>query len=379
MKTGMTIQTLLEQVRHNAKAKRDFVASTAGSVRMVQMAGFRNDVALVLLKAGAGELDRFEVNDTAHGQIAAHLGIPFKYYQRLLKDHKDLVIEQVNKLFEREPSTRLVRTIDGHVRAFLSDRYARIDNDFIVANALPVLTRGDVEYTNELLSCNVSDEALNIKCVYTDPKLSFDVGTTRDGRPDTIQPGFHLGNNEVGKGSLFCRSFFHRGYCRNGAVYGSEDILEFRRSHLGGKLIEGADFQILSDETKKLDDATLVSALTDVMKALANPVFINQMADNLRSLKAGTKIVKPIEGMTAVARELELNETETSQAIENLIRDGDYSRWGVLNAVTAIANDAETYERATELETLATKVINLPIGRWETLRQTEAVALKAAA
>lgn len=372
MKIGTTLEGLLTQVQRNAKAKRDFVASTKGSVRFVEMDGFRNHVAAVLLKEGSGELERFEINDTAHGQVAGHLGIPYKYYQRLLVDHRDLVIGQVNALFEREPTTRLIRTIDGHVRAFLSDKYQRLDNDHVLANTLPILTAP--EHANQLLSCNVTDERMDIKCMFTDASLAFDMGTAPNGKPDIINPGFHMGNSEVGKGSLFVKSFFYRGYCMNGAVYGSEDAMEFRRAHLGGRLVEGINFQVISDETKKLDDQAILSGVGDVMRAMANPEFIKQMADRLRALKTGGQIERPVEAMEQVARELDLNEAESSSALENLIRDRDYSRWGLLNAVTALANDAPTYERANELEQLANRVVTMPLHTWNRIRSVEKVA-----
>ena len=375
MKTGMTLHDLLARVQHHAAVKRDFVAST-GAVRMVEAAEFTDRVAVVLLKEGAGELERFELTGTAHRQIAEHLGIPFKYYGRLLTDHRDLVIHQVNALFEREPKIRLLRTMEGHIRAFLSDGYRRLDNNIVLATTLPLIMKGE-GFANRLLSCNVTEESMNIKCVFTDEALQFDVGLAPNGRPDIIRPGFQLDNSEVGKGSLRCRSFFHRGYCDNGAVYGSEEAMEFRRAHLGGRLIEGVDFQVISDETARLDDAAIVSGVGDVMRALANPTFIEKMAAKLRSLKAGGQIEDPVTVMPKVAKELGLNETEANQALVNLIRDQDFSRWGVLNAVTAVANEAQTYERANELEATANAVINLPALRWDALRRKEVVAIAA--
>jgi len=372
MKQGKTLHELLAQVQRNAKAKRDFVAPT-GALRIVEAKGFKHNVACVLLRDGAQELERFEINDTAHQQIAGHLGIPARYYERLLTDHPDLVITQVNALFEREPSIRLVRTIDNHVRAFLSDRYQRLDNDQVLAETLPVISSRD--YANELLSCNVTDERLDIKCVFTDEKLVFDIGALDPtGKPEQIRPGFHMGNSEVGKGSLFIRGFFYRAYCRNGNVYGGTDVLEFRRAHLGGKLIEGVNFQVLSDETRRLDDKAIMSAVSDVMRALGSVEFMVEMATKLRALRTGGEILKPIDAMPAIAQELDLNEAEASTALEELIRSRDYSRWGLLNAVTGLANEAQSYERATELESLSQKILTLPLARWNQLREYVPVA-----
>jgi hypothetical protein len=371
----MSLADLVNQVKANSAAKRDYVSNTAGAVRLVlakDAETFPGGVAFVLLKDGSTELERFALSPHAHDQIAGHLGIPTRYYDRLLADHPDLVLSQVNALFEREPSTRLIRTIHGHVRAFLSDKYQRLDNDLILAKSLPVLMADGQAWTNELLSANVTDERLDIKCVFTDPALEFSVGNDPTGKPEVIRPGFHLTNSEVGKGKLRTRGFFYRAYCRNGAVYGSEDMVSFERTHVGGRLIEGTNFEVLSDETKKLDDAAIVSGCTDVMRALASRQFVQQMADQLRALKTGVQVERPVEAMPGFAKELGLNEKESADVLTALIRDRDLSRWGMLNAVTEQANQAETYERATELEGLADNLLRMPVARWNTLAKVAA-------
>jgi hypothetical protein len=128
MNVGKTLQDLIETVKAQSESKRDLLAGTQSQLRMVQTPDMPNGVALVTLDPGAQALERFAISDTAHGQIAGWLKIPAQYYNRLLADHTDLVVSQVNALFEREPGTRMVRTLDGKCRAFLSDRYRRIDN-----------------------------------------------------------------------------------------------------------------------------------------------------------------------------------------------------------------------------------------------------------
>jgi hypothetical protein len=72
-------------------------------------------------------LERFRITDHCHQQIASRLQIPAKYYKRLLADHADLVMQNVNTLFEREPELRMIRTIENkadgirNARAFLSN------------------------------------------------------------------------------------------------------------------------------------------------------------------------------------------------------------------------------------------------------------------
>ena len=90
MKNGMPLDALLTEVRRQNLAKRDFVSSTKDAVRLVEYADVPRKVAVVLLKDGASELERFEISDHAHKQIAAKLEVPVKYYWRLLDDHRDL-------------------------------------------------------------------------------------------------------------------------------------------------------------------------------------------------------------------------------------------------------------------------------------------------
>lgn len=55
-------------------------------------------------------IDRIEpldIADTAHRQIGTRLGIPAKYYGKMLTEHPDLLVTNVNAWFEREPTERM--------------------------------------------------------------------------------------------------------------------------------------------------------------------------------------------------------------------------------------------------------------------------------
>ena len=388
MKSGMTIEDLLTEVQRQSNAKKDYVASTQNDVRMVPMPGFPNNVAVVLQKGQASDvaenypvtglpcLQRLEITEHAHRQIAGRLQIPWKFYARMLEDHTDIVLDAVNKLFEREPGTRLLRTMDNKLRAFLSDRYKRIDNDQVLAAALPAIVKGDLETV--LLSSQVTDRNLYVKVLLTGEEMKQQIGDTRDGTPDIVQPGFILKNSEIGTGSVGVQAFFYRSFCYNGCVFGKTDAFEYRRTHLGGTLIEGADFEILSDKSKKLEDETILSQVTDVMQAIATPEFVNQMGEKLRSLKEGTQIQNPVPAIEILAKENGLNEIEQQAVLQNLMEDRDYSRWGVVNAVTKVANTAIVdYDRASDLEVIGSRLIDINQANWK--RMVEAVPVAVAA
>lgn len=385
MKRGMTIEDLLTEVQRQSNAKKDYVASTKTDVRMVPMPLFPDSVAVVLQKGQDGiasneiiphELERLEITEHAHQQIAGRLQIPFKFYHRMLDDHPDIVMDAVNKLFEREPGTRLLRTMDGKLRAFLSNRYKRIDNDQVLASSLPAIVKGELATT--LLSSSVTDRNMYLKCLFTGDEMQQEIGRTRDGGPDIVRPGFCLSNSEIGTGALHLSAFFYRDFCYNGCVYGKTDAFDYKRTHLGGALIEGAGFEVLSDKSKALEDETILSQVSDVMHAIATPEFVDQMGRKLRSLKEGETIKNPRPAIELLAKDNSLTQKESDQVLQNLIEDRDYSRWGMVNAVTKVANtDIVNYDRASDIETLGSKLCDITSANWKRLCEAEPVAIAA--
>ncbi len=63
--------------------------------------------------------------------------------------------------------------------------------------------------------------------------------------------------------------------------------------------------------------------------------------------------------------------------LTRLIEDRDYSRWGMVNAVTATANDHESYNRAVELEYLGGRMLNMPAKQWQPIAEAERLSAAA--
>jgi hypothetical protein len=374
MKAGMSLEALLTEVQRQNSVKRDFTTSTENNVRMVEADDLQSGVAVVMLKDGAAELERFAVSDHAHKQIAARLNIPSRYYLRLLDDHRDLVVHQVNALFEREPASRLFRTLDGTLRAFLSDRYLRLDNNDVLEQTLPAIVKGELE--TQLLSTNVGENKMHMKVLFTGDELAHEVTSrTRDGSPRIIRPGFRMSNSETGSGTLAIEGFFYDGYCLNGCVFGKIEAFSFKRTHLGGRLIEGVDFEVLSDQSRELEDKAIISQVSDVMKALANPEFAEKMVNRLRATTETGDVQSPVGAVDLAVTELDLREDEKESILTTFISDGDYSQWGLASAITQVANkEVTTYERSCELENVGANVIDLNQLQWNRFIQAEKIA-----
>lgn len=374
MKAGMSLEALLSEVQRQNSVKRDFTTSTEDNVRMVECEDLPHGVAVVMLKDGAAELERFAVSEHAHKQIAARLNIPSRYYLRLLADHRDLVVHQVNALFEREPAARLFRTLDGTLRAFLSDRYLRLDNKDVLEQTLPAIVKGEME--TKLLSTNVGENKMHMKVLFTGDELAHEVTSrTKDGSPRIIRPGFRMSNSETGSGTLAIEGFFFDGYCLNGCVFGKIDAFSFKRTHLGGRLVEGTDFQVISDESRELEDKAIISQVSDVMKSMANPEFAQKMVDRLKATTQTGDVQSPVNAVDLAIKELDLREDEKESILTTFIEDRDYSQWGLASAITQVANQEVTsYERSCELENVGATVIDLNQSQWTRFIEAEKIA-----
>ena len=160
MKSGLTIVEMAQQIERQSKLKQDYLLDT----RRLQVEPFGSQLYLHTFDDHDDPLvEPLEINQIAHRQIGTHLKIPAAYYDRMLSDYPELLAENVNSWFQREPTQRMVRTLDGTVRAFLSNRYRRIDNLDIAEIVLPVIQQMEDAYFE---SCQITDNAGNISGIH---------------------------------------------------------------------------------------------------------------------------------------------------------------------------------------------------------------------
>lgn len=362
MQTGLNLQELLEKVIADSNAKQDFIENT-DNLRL------HTDGCLDVLERepflATQTKESFKMTEQAHRQIAARLKIPQKHYLELWDRHPDLVCHTVNELFEREPETRMLRTLNGKARAFLSNSYKRLDNDIVLQNTLPAMQKLDCK----ILSSQVTDTKLYLKVLF--PNTEVEIGTAPDGSPDIVHSGFILRNSEVGSGSLNITAFFYRTFCENGCHFGGEDMFNFKRTHIGSKITNVGE--LFSDTTRDTETRLIAQQCTDIINNLNNDLFLSKMANRLRALKDTNRATDPMETITVLSRDMGLRDAEARMALESFLVDGDFTQWGAMNAITNVANNEEiSYDRATEIEAVGSKIIALPSNKWNRYSMLEA-------
>ena len=350
MKTGKSLTELAQEMDRRSGLKKDFVADTREMD--LQVVGENENQKMIVGLDGQGF---FEPTEHTSRQIAARAGIPWNYYNKVMADSPELLKTNVRHWWDNKPEKRMIRTMDTTARAFLSDRYKRVENEQVAQIALEAMSQQDDAV---VLSADVTDNKLYMKFLF--PSIE---GEVKAG--DTMRAGVMVSNSEIGAGSLNVQAFTYRDFCTNGMVFGGRDMFGFKRVHRGGRVIEGVDYQVLSDEAVQASDEALMLEVRDTVKAAASQELFDKMMAQMKSAADSSQIIQPEKGIELLGQDFGLTDSERSRALINLIEDRDYSKWGALNAVTKLANTAESYDRATELETIGGQILQMPLRQWE--------------
>lgn len=360
MKTGKTLMELASEIERQAKTKHDYVADTR-AMTVVADAGV--GIALKLADTGT-----FLLGDIAHDQIAEHVKIPKPYYERMRKEAPALLASNVETWFNKYPAPRMVRTLDGGARAFLSNGFRPLDN-FDFANAiLPVLAQRKLQ----VMSCEITEKRLYIKAVdeklFRDVPVGYKMGDGSHRLFDTCAPAFIASNSEVGFGRLTLDTGVYTRACTNMCLFSDGGM---KRTHVGARhklvdQVENID-HLLTDQTRQKTDEALWLQVRDVMAAAFDE---KRLGDRVARITAAAenKIEGKIEKVLEVtAARFSLNDGERESVLRHLIEGGSLTQYGLHAAITRSAQDVADYDRATDLEYLGGRVLELPRTEWNEL------------
>lgn len=366
MKVGRSINELAAEIVRRAKAKRDFVAPAS---KMSVGVGEEGKIHLTLDAEQRKKYLGFPLNKVAHEQLADYLGIPMQYYRRMLEEAPELVAANANRWLKGkadDKDRRMVRTIDGNVRALLSDKYRPLEHEDLAEAIMPVLSKRNLM----IVSCEITDQRLYIKAVDKGLEAKVRLAGKRLGEGhdifDHVFPAVNISNSEVGRGSLLVEAGTYTGGCTNLCFFGAS----MRKFHTGARADLSEDvIAVLSDRTKKLTDAAVWAQVNDIISAAFDPKQFGVLKDRLE--EAGTqRMAKDADVVQVIERfgkKLGISEGEQKGVLQHLIQGGDLSKYGVHSAITRYAQDVDDYDRATDLEKAGARVIELPRNEWISL------------
>lgn len=345
MKSGKTLTELAGELERQSASKKDFIAPTTALT-------FQTSPEASVLEVPNG--GAFPVTDLTHGQIAERLQIPKKYYDKMRADAPGLLDRNVNHWLQTTNERRMIRTLDGRARAFLSDRYRRLDNFDLAEAILPTLVEvGGLRVE----SAELTETRMYIKAV--SERVTAEVV-----RGDVVQAGFVISNSEVGLGAVKIEPLIYRLVCLNGMIAADYSTRKYHVGRNSGNGDGAQAFEMYREETLIADDRAFFMKVRDTVAGVLTGDKFEKIVARMRESTEQKIEGDPVKAVEVLANRMSFAESERSGVLRHLIEGRDLSAYGLMNAVTRASQDVPDYDRATELEALGGQVLALPRTDW---------------
>ena len=328
---NLSLPDLIQTINQQERLKKDHLVESG-----ILSVTTRNNETYLNIPGRFGE--SYLLNETARSQLATRLEIPYRYAEKLRMEEPRLLDQNLNTLFRRSGEKRLIRTLGSQCRAVLSPNYRILDNYAFLGTLLPLLAQLPDAKLNEAY---LTETHLNISLVFQSAQ-----GYVKPGDP--VRYGVMLANSEVGMGSLAAWSFIHRLICSNGLVVTESDGPNVRRVHLGKRM---------EDLAKLPSDRDVWLEYGDVVRATADNNRLPGILHRLQLAAQSPVMEAPEETIEKLAKRFQLTREEGERVLRQYVASQDLSTWGLVNAVTEAAKDADTIQRRVELQTIGGRLL----------------------
>jgi hypothetical protein len=393
----MNLETLRETLLDQKRRAVDFITDT----RSIQLVPTPDEVPVPLPKVA--EVERLTpvrphvlmvpkddegwfdaagpvaINAHGHGQLRTHLaettrsngGQPTfrpEFYRWLIQNEPEQFCLLVNRLLERSSSRRMFRVLldetralgTGHVRAYLSDKYRRMDTIEILEHAIvPELESGMSGW--QVHECGLTDQRAHLEFILPLYTEAISVG-------ETVAAAVKLTASDVGSGAVDMSFGLHKLECTNLWISTQHSV---RKIHVGKRQDELLEV-LMSDDTRRLDDEVMWRKMRDAFRAMKSPERFRELVDTAKAANsARAQLTDAVGASELLTENVGLTEAEGKDVERALLTDGNMTLWGLTNALTTVARKAE-YERKAELEKAAGKLLTAGPKTWEPYRVAEA-------
>lgn len=345
------LEQLIAQGRAKAGEVIDHVMNNQPADRLQLGANFSFDaedqrgIYMSFPDETAGNI-RLPLHRHAVQQMAQTTDLPVKFMDGLMNTPErwanELLAHNLSTMFANRfrKQRYLLRSVQGEIRGFLSDRYRRLDSRPIIeAFASEVQRKGALPYNGYVTDTKVAIQAIM-------PEVYEPVSG------ELVAYGLSLENSDFGNGALSVRAYLLRIWCSNLAITQEE----MRQVHLGRRL---DDSMIYSQRTYQLDAETTVSALRDVIGSQLNAESLHKRMESIR--EANATAVTPSAAKETLKKFL--LKSETDEVIEAYNSPDTYNlpagntTWRLSNAISWVAGKTEDAERKLELMKIAGGVL----------------------
>jgi hypothetical protein len=331
----------------------------------------------VLSDAGVTQVDgRFAPTVTGLEGIADKTGIPVRYLKTMHTERPALWAANINHWLqggfdrghvthtpdERSFMVRMLKPGDpdqpGVLRALLSSSYKPVnDLDILLATLDGIREAG---LAVEIESADLSERRMQVRLIAPEITTTGRAllkgyrspfsGQSAEDLP-VISAGLLLSNSETGNGAMTIQPRVRFEICKNGAVI--DPLSAIRNVHLGRKMDDGVIRWSDSTQQRNLD--LVRSQTVDAVRTFLSPEYLTETVTRLER-KAGEE-VESIDAVRDITKKAGFSKTQTDSILSHFVAGGQLSRAGVFNAATSAAQTVADADEATEMETLAVKVL----------------------
>lgn len=314
-----------------------------------------------------------------NGEKGRNAGVPIRFFRSSLHHFPQRTLDYLNGIMRDGSKKRLVRVLDGQVRAWLSDQYRDIPTLLVAKQALQILKDLD----GKVLEASVTDRHIRIKMVATDiwdridsvrkdesrdwyagglgsqkylsmvAAQSWDnLGPLKDkadveqGGQNTVWPSATLCNSPTGHGGLQFDGNFLLAACFNLARV---EMIQ-REVHLGSRLDTG----IYQRDTVEAEAEAIFLKMRDNLTAWFTQERFAEICDKLRET-AHESVSKPSLAVNLLVEGDLINQGELDDILSHFIKDTNGSVHGLGQAVARYSQDVDV-DRAEDLQGLAGEI-----------------------
>jgi len=352
MKPGRPIAALVSELerQRDPSVGQDYRVNTA---RLTYEAGDADAPATLAIDGVAV----FPLTPLAESQIIEWAGIPGRYSDRMRERTPSLYAASVNAWLQALASTRLVRVLDGRVRAFVPAGYRRHDNYDLMTTIAPVLSTPGVK----ILSAEVTSRRLYV--YVTSEAIEAELAPD-----DWIRAGVLIRGSEVGHGTVEVEPVVAG---RQGVYAIVFPTGAYRRyDHGAAALTDGVVEEPLIDDERAARDSNFWAGIHDLVVATLAPVAFALNVATLKAAAGHAMRSDEQQGIESVARWLGLSWPEFDR-LANILAELKVRRGGApltqgdaAVGVAMLAHDADDYDVAYEFERKAGQLARVPARAW---------------
>jgi len=343
------IGKILGEIERRKTAAKDFVGDVSHMGLSVT-----NDAITFELEVPQEDdgsvLELLSFTKTGKRQFAESMKFPMDFWSRTeaVPANREPLAKFATHLLRVDPTRRrMVRTLDGNIRAFLSDRYRALDNFDLFMISVQELEKVKAE----IWEARLSDDEFRIYAVA--PGITGEVKEDKPGLKwesgDRHVAAVSISNSETGMGRLKVRPATLRYVCWNLNVW-DEGLA---RIHLGRRVEEEG---WMSDDTKKADDNLTWKKVRDIVRTAFDKEKFDEVIAKLNGAKKDD-IPDPVKAVEAAVALTDLPKSAIDSIREKFLKDKDYTRYGLVQAITFQSHAAPTDDEKNWFEDAGSKVL----------------------